>query len=452
MADIRVRRMSTTALKTYMMLLHEAFVCETRPNLPDDEEKIELMAYCSDHEEWLSVRESVLSMFSRELVEGTPVLSRKRLQDDWTNLQAIRRGKSAGAADAAHRKWKSQESSKTRSERLAEARKKATHTTAEWESLLSICGNLCVRCGSEENIRKDHIVPIYQGGSDGIDNLQPLCQSCNSSKGPDTTDHRRPNWLERLRNVCGTSEMPAKEVSKGREEREEKEETIDLSSETDGQDVNLKPLKASMIVIATKYWKTVGGYDSSWGELKTLADAFGSGVVLGDFDRFLESRKDDEFSKGVLVPYLREAPYRLAEDSTGVESSAKDPEVVSLARELSYLSSGLVAFADKQRGRLAEVLKEFTAVEITAAFKSWISDQDLSDPKNVQYLAGKFVQIVDSLAYSARKHKQEAEQAKVGREAAVARLQEEAEIERQAREKMKEAEENVFDPLADLVV
>ena len=38
MADRRVRRMSPTAVKTYMMLLHEAYVCSTRPYLPDDEE------------------------------------------------------------------------------------------------------------------------------------------------------------------------------------------------------------------------------------------------------------------------------------------------------------------------------------------------------------------------------------------------------------------------------
>jgi uncharacterized protein YdaU (DUF1376 family) len=87
-----------------------------------------------------------------------------------------------------------------RSQRLAAARQLGTHTADEWEALIEVCGGVCVRCGGKPHPEpvKDHITPIYQGGSDAIANLQPLCRSCNSSKGPDCTDHRPSDWVERL--------------------------------------------------------------------------------------------------------------------------------------------------------------------------------------------------------------------------------------------------------------
>jgi regulator of protease activity HflC (stomatin/prohibitin superfamily) len=97
------------------------------------------------------------------------------------------------------------------------------------------------------------------------------------------------------------------------------------------------------------------------------------------------------------------------------------------------------------------VLKEFTAEEIKSAFKTWVEAQDLNDPKNLSFLPGKFVQIVDNLAYTAREQKREAEEAKTQRDAAVAKMQQQAEAERAEAEKKREAETKVFDPLADLL-
>lgn len=84
-----------------------------------------------------------------------------------------------------------------RSERLAAARSRGTHTDAEWDSLLCFCGGVCVRCGSDQNVQKDHIVPLFMpSASDAIENLQPLCGSCNSGKGHDCTDYRPDGWRE----------------------------------------------------------------------------------------------------------------------------------------------------------------------------------------------------------------------------------------------------------------
>lgn len=56
-------------------------------------------------------------------------------------------------------------------------------TLEEWNQLLCKHEYKCVHCGYTGKLTKDHIVPLTKGGSNYITNIQPLCQSCNSSKG-----------------------------------------------------------------------------------------------------------------------------------------------------------------------------------------------------------------------------------------------------------------------------
>lgn len=77
-----------------------------------------------------------------------------------------------------------------RSLRVKAANLRGTHTKDEWHALIVEFDSTCVRCSQRGLVVKDHIIPLYQGGSNHISNLQPLCARCNTSKGPESK-----NWV-----------------------------------------------------------------------------------------------------------------------------------------------------------------------------------------------------------------------------------------------------------------
>lgn len=65
------------------------------------------------------------------------------------------------------------------------------YTAQEWKDLCERCGNKCLCCGKEKiKLTVDHVVPLIAGGKNVIENIQPLCRSCNSRKGIKTIDYR----------------------------------------------------------------------------------------------------------------------------------------------------------------------------------------------------------------------------------------------------------------------
>lgn len=60
----------------------------------------------------------------------------------------------------------------------------------EWFMVQLFYGFRCLCCGCQEKLTIDHIVPISMGGRNIIDNIQPLCKPCNSSKGAQVIDYR----------------------------------------------------------------------------------------------------------------------------------------------------------------------------------------------------------------------------------------------------------------------
>lgn len=73
-------------------------------------------------------------------------------------------------------------------QRQREYRKKAnggSHSLQEWVDMKKLYQFTCPCCLLSEPLvflTEDHIVPLTKGGSNSIDNIQPLCMSCNSKK------------------------------------------------------------------------------------------------------------------------------------------------------------------------------------------------------------------------------------------------------------------------------
>lgn len=100
------------------------------------------------------------------------------------------------------REWRKQNPEKARAifhKRLARTRAAEGNFTAEqWKAVLDFYEHTCLCCGEQGKVTVDHVVPLARGGSNGIENLQPLCQSCNSRKNATTIDYRDPYLHEQL--------------------------------------------------------------------------------------------------------------------------------------------------------------------------------------------------------------------------------------------------------------
>lgn len=187
----------------YLMLIMQYW---QKGGLPDDDRQLARIARMTDRA-WSATKPILQPLFldgwkhariERELAKATEKTGRRSAAGEFAALQ----------------RWGAKSERKTRSQRLAEARSLGTHTDLEWETLQDLFG-MCVQCGVPRkdvlggSLCKDHIEPIYTGGSDAIENIQPMCRNCNSRKSitrADLRENRLPGWremyAERIRLVC----------------------------------------------------------------------------------------------------------------------------------------------------------------------------------------------------------------------------------------------------------
>lgn len=119
---------------------------------------------------------------TRTLSNSPKLQEAKRLRD--IAFSKTERGKEINSI--ARKKYSKTEKGKEKIRELKYIRrnKKAGKLDLQaWNEKLERLDYKCQICGTRERITIDHIIPLTKGGTNHIDNLQPLCHSCNSSKG-----------------------------------------------------------------------------------------------------------------------------------------------------------------------------------------------------------------------------------------------------------------------------
>lgn len=75
--------------------------------------------------------------------------------------------------------------------RARKAGSAGSHTGKDFMLLCLQTGMKCLCCGARGvKLSRDHIIPLCKGGSNSIDNIQPLCARCNRIKGVNIINYR----------------------------------------------------------------------------------------------------------------------------------------------------------------------------------------------------------------------------------------------------------------------
>jgi hypothetical protein len=118
---------------------------------------------------------------AKDLARRTPTYKARKLQREYERLRT----------DPAY-KAQRRHSLKTHKYRRRAwiEQSQTSYTQQEWDEICQKYGHRCLRCHEAKPLTPDHVMPLSRGGSNAIENIQPLCLDCNRWKRDQTIDYR----------------------------------------------------------------------------------------------------------------------------------------------------------------------------------------------------------------------------------------------------------------------
>lgn len=151
---------------------------------------------------WTEKNKEHVSKYAQEYYKENKTEYRKREQELWHSNPAYREKKNKRHKERRDERkktepgfiekvagWITAGNHRRRARNLSVA-DQGHYTASEFEALCEKFNHRCLCCGEKKPLTVDHVVPLSLGGTNLIENVQPLCGSCNTKKFTKSTDYR----------------------------------------------------------------------------------------------------------------------------------------------------------------------------------------------------------------------------------------------------------------------